>query len=51
MPFNDIFYLQLWQPSCLAEQNHLSNFVRGHYEEYFCEIVLHFGPVVQEMSF
>ena len=47
MPFKDISYLQLWQSSCLVEQNHLGNFVRGHYEEHFCEIIFAFGPVVQ----
>ena len=24
-------YLELWQPSCLKEQNHLCNFERGHH--------------------
>ena len=44
----DISYLELWQPFCSAEQNHLCNFGRGCYEEQFCE----FGPVGQEeMSF
>ena len=28
---------------CLAEQNHLFNFSRGHYEEQFCEIILNLG--------
>ena len=27
------------------------HFGRGHYEEYFCEIIFEFGPVVQEMLF
>ena len=35
-----ISYLQLWWPFCSVEQNHLYNFDRGHYEKYFCEIVL-----------
>ena len=42
MPFKDIIsYLQLWQLACKAEQNHLGNSVREHYEENFCEIILH----------
>ena len=40
--FKDISCLQLWQPFCLSECNHLCNFVRGHYEEQFCEIILNF---------
>ena len=39
MLFTDIAYLQLWWPSCLAEQNHLGKFDRRHYEEHFCEII------------
>ena len=36
----------------MAEQNHLCNFGRRHHEQQFCEIILNFGPVVQEaMSF
>ena len=38
--FKDISYLQLCQPFCLAEQNHLSNFGREHYGKHFCEIIL-----------
>ena len=43
LPFRDISYLQLWQPACLAEQSYFlkGNFVREHYEEHFCEIILH----------
>ena len=43
MPFKDISYLELWQPFCSAEQNHLCNFGRGYYEEQFCEIILNLG--------
>ena len=42
MPFKGI-YLELWQPFCSAEQNHLCNFRRGYYEEQFCEIILNLG--------
>ena len=35
-------YLDLWQPFCSAEQNHLCNFGRGYLEEQFCEIILNF---------
>ena len=53
MWFKDKSYLQLWQPFfCSAEWNTLCNlnFSRGHFEEH-CEIILNFGPVVQEMLF
>ena len=43
MPFKGISYLELWQPFCSAEQNHLSNFGREYYEEQFCEIILNLG--------
>ena len=36
----DMSYLELWQPLCSVEQNHLCNFVRRHNEEQFCEIIL-----------
>ena len=38
--FKDISYLELWQPLCSAEWNHLCNFGRWHHEEQFCEIIL-----------
>ena len=40
MPFNGISYLELWQPFCSTENNHLCNFGRRFYEEQFCEIIL-----------
>ena len=40
MSFKDISYLELWQPFCSAEQNHLCNFGRGYHKECFCEIIL-----------
>ena len=40
MPFKDISYLELWQPFCSWERNHLCNYDRGYYEEQFCEIIL-----------
>ena len=41
MSFKAISYLELWQPLCLAEQNPLCNFGRGHIEEeQFYEIIL-----------
>ena len=40
MPFKDISNLELWQPFCSAECNHLFNLGRGYYEEQFCEIIL-----------
>ena len=38
--FKDISDMELWPPFCSAEQNHLCNFGRGHYEKQFCEIIL-----------
>ena len=43
MSFKDISYLELWRPFCSAEQSHLCNFGRGHYEEQFCEIIFNLG--------
>ena len=40
MPLKDISYLELWQPLCSMEWNHLRNFSRRHHEEQFCEIIL-----------
>ena len=40
MPFKSISNLEPWQPFCSAENNHLSNFGKGYYEEQFCEIIL-----------
>ena len=42
MLFKDISYLELWQPLCSAELNHLCSFGREYYEEQFCEIILNF---------
>ena len=41
--FKDTSYLELWQPFCSAEQNHLYYFDRGCYKEQFCEIILNLG--------
>ena len=47
MSFKDISYLELWQPLCSVDWNHLFNIGRRHHENYF-----EFGPVVQvEMLF
>ena len=43
MLFKGISYLDIWQPFCSAECNHLCNFGRGYYEEQFCEIILNLG--------
>ena len=40
MSLKDISYLELWQPICSVERNHLCNFGRRHHEEQFCEIIL-----------
>ena len=38
MLFKDNSYLELWQPLCSVDRNHLCNFGR-RYEEQFCEII------------
>ena len=40
MSFKDISYLELWQPFCYEERNHLCNFGGGYHEEHFWEINL-----------
>ena len=40
MLFKVISYLELWQPFCSVEQNHLCNFGKRCYEEQFCEFIL-----------
>ena len=40
MSLKDISYLELWQPLCSADRNHLCNFGRRYHEEQFCEIIL-----------
>ena len=40
MSFKDISYLELWQPLCSADQNHLYNFCRRYDEEQLCEFIL-----------
>ena len=39
MSFKEISYLELWQPLCSVDWNHLCNFRRRH-EEQSCEIIL-----------
>ena len=46
MRCKDISYLELWQPFCSAEQNHLCNFGKGCYEEQYCEIILNLGQML-----
>ena len=43
MAFKGISYLELWQPFCSVECNHLRNFGRGYQEEQFCDIILNLG--------
>ena len=40
MLFKDISYLELSQPLCSIDWNHLCNFGRRHHEEQSCEIFL-----------
>ena len=44
MSFNNITYLELWQPLCSADQNNLCNLARRFHEERFCEIILNLDP-------
>ena len=44
MSFKDISYLELWQPFCSEDRNHLFNFDRTHHEKQFCEIILNLDP-------
>ena len=50
MRFKDISYLELWQPFCSAEQNHLCNFGRKHHEEQFYEIILNLDQWFRKRS-
>ena len=40
MSFKDISYLELWQPLCSVDWNHLYNIGRRHHEEQYGEIIL-----------
>ena len=40
MLFKDNFYLELWQPICSGDWNHLCKFGRRYHEERFCETIL-----------
>ena len=44
MSFKYISYLELWQPFCSADQNHLCNGGRRHHEKQFCEITMNLDP-------
>ena len=41
--FKGFSHLELWQPFCLAERNHLCNFGRWSQEKQFFEIILNLG--------
>ena len=47
MPYKGISYLELWQPFCSAEHNHLCNFGRGYQEKQICEIIMNLGQWVR----
>ena len=38
--YKDIYFLELWQPFCSADQHTSLNFGRRYDEEHFCEIIL-----------
>ena len=40
MSFKNISYLELWRPFFSVELNHLHKFGKGHYDEYFSELIL-----------
>ena len=40
MLFKDISYLELWQPLCSVDWNHLCNIWRIHHAKLFCKIIL-----------
>ena len=50
MPFKGISYLELLQPFCSAERNHLCNFGSAYQEEQICKIISNLGRC-QEISF
>ena len=45
MVFSDISYIELWQPFCLSEWNHLCNFVEGLMRNNSVKL-FEFGPVL-----
>ena len=47
MSYTDISYLELLQPFCSAEWNHLCNFGRGHYDKQFCEFISNLGQWIR----
>ena len=40
MSFKEISYLELWQPLCSVDWNHVCNSLRRHHEKQSCEIIL-----------
>ena len=44
MSFKDISYLELWQPFCSEDRNHLFNFDKTHHEKQFCKKFLNLDP-------
>ena len=47
MPFKDISYLELWQPFCSAEQNHLCNCGKRCCEEQVRENIFHLDKLLR----
>ena len=43
MSFKENSILEIWQPVCSAEWNHLCNFGRVYQEEQIIEIILNLG--------
>ena len=43
MLFKAISYLEVWQPFCSAEHNHMYNVGRRYQNKQFCEIILTLG--------
>ena len=46
MSFKDISYLELWQPLCSVDWNHVCNIGRRHHEEQSCEIILNLDEML-----
>ena len=49
MLFKGISYLEIWQPLCSTERNHLCNFCRGQHEEHFCDYLLNLSTCLSVM--
>ena len=51
MPYKGISYLDIRQPFCSRQRNHLCDFGRGYQEEQSCEIILNLGQWFRRRCF